>query len=70
MAFITNFYINEGDRIQINNFNYEIESLMKVDFQTMKENLKLKFQKNYFFDKIIIQNFIDELNYHATKLNF
>ena len=67
-----NFFINEGDRFQINNFDYEIEeSLMKGDFQIIKENFEVKISKNdYFFDKIIIQNFIDELNYHSTKLNY
>ena len=33
---------------------------MKGDFQTIKENFEVKISKNdYFFYKIIIQNFID-----------
>ena len=66
-----NFYINEGDRLKIKSIDYEIDkSLMNNDFLKIKENFETKITKNdYFFDKKMIQKFIDELNNLSTQLN-
>lgn len=65
------FYINEGDRLKIKDLDYDIdESFIKNDFLKIKERFESNINKNnYFFDKTIIQEFVDELNNLSMKFN-
>lgn len=69
--YILDFYINEGARMQIKKLDYDINDLLNnQDFLKIKENFESKINKNdYFFDKAIIQKFINELNNLSVELN-
>ena len=69
--YILDFYINEGTRLQIKKLDYDINELLNnQDFLKIKESFEIKINNNdYFFDKAIIQKFINELNNLSVELN-
>ena len=64
-SFILNFYINEGERVKINRVDFNFEKVLLDDESITKLNLKFlsDIEKiNSYYDKTIIQNYVDDIN--------
>ena len=63
--FILNFYINEGERVKINRLDFNLDKILLDDENIAKLNLKFLSnieKNNSYYDEVIIQNYIDDIN--------
>ncbi len=68
---VLKFYIEEGERVKINQIKYNYkDSIKNQDINNLEKHFESKIKKNnYFFSRQILDEFLDELNFSLISNN-